>query len=345
MRVRSLNLNEFFNVTKDLISKSSPIHISEIEMPLVRLGKVHLHWCDNCNLPIVEEGECGNCGRESRKVDITPPGDVRPAFDEDIELIRKTIDNQWGEEYSYELISEGKPIVLNGIPYRDRMDEIIVDGEVIGALRYNPARKLKGKNPYEFILRPWKGLKKPDKGFVVVDEGAVEPILSGGSVLAPGIKEADTSIEKGDEVVVVDESKEVLCSGSARFSGTDLIQSSSGRGVKNRWRGSDYSPKEKEADWDKVVEANGPHINERVDKAMRFVKGKIKEHDLPVAVAYSGGKDSLATLHILLDAGTDPDLMFIDTGIELPETLDNVRRVAQKHELTLNKREARSGYW
>lgn len=314
-------------------------------MSLVRLGKIHLHWCDSCNVPIVEEGACGICGGESRKVEITPPGDVRPAFDEDIEQIRETIDRQWGEYYSYEIFSEEKPVVLNGIPYRDRMDEVIVDGEVIGALRYNPERKLDDKDPYEFILRPWKGLEKPDEGFVEVDQGAVEPILEGGSVLTPGITDADITIEKGDEVIVTDESGNVLCSGFARCTGEELIEASSGRGVKNRWRISEYAPDQKKADWDDVVEANQKHIDERVEDAVEFVNENVEKHDLPVAVAYSGGKDSLATLHILLDAEMDPDLIFIDTGIELPETIENVRDVAEKYDLTLHMREAESGYW
>jgi len=314
-------------------------------MSIVRLGKIHLHWCDRCNVPIVEEGDCSTCSEESKKVEITPPGDVRPAFDEDIELIRETIDRQWGEDYSYEIFSEGKPVILNGIPYRDRMDEVIIDGEVIGALRYDPERKLEGKDPYEFILRPWKGLQEPEEGFVVVDQGAVEPILEGGSVLAPGITEADLDIEEGEEVIVTDESGKVLCSGNARYSGEELIEASSGRGVKNRWRISDYSPSEKESSWEEVVEANKEHIDKRVEKAVEFVKKNVEKNDLPVAVAYSGGKDSLATLHILLEAGIDPDLIFIDTGIELPETIENVKQISEKYDLTLHMSKAKSGYW
>jgi len=314
-------------------------------MSLVRLGKVHLHWCDKCNVPIVEKGNCGLCGSKAQKVDITPPGDVRPAFDEDIQLIRETIDRQWGASYSYEIFSKEKIVILNGIPYRDRMDEVIVDGRVIGALRYNPQRKLEGKDPYEFILRPWEDLKAPEESFVEVDKGAVDPILNGGSVLAPGITNADLDIKEGDEVVVIDESGDVLCSGSSRYSGKELLEASSGRGVKNRWRISDYTPNEKEASWDEVIEANQELMDERVNEAIEFVEKNIEKHDLPVAVAYSGGKDSLATLHILLEADLDPDMIFIDTGIELPETLENVRNTAKKYDLTLKERKADSGYW
>ncbi len=315
-------------------------------MSIVRLGKMHLHWCDGCNVPIVEDGKCGKCGEEARKVEMTPPGDVRPAFEEDIELIRNTIDKQWGEGYSYELFSEGKYVILNGIPYIDRMDEVIVDGKVIGALRYNPKRKLNRDDPYEFILRPWKGLEKPEKGYVKVDEGAVKPILEGGSVLSPGIIDADTDVRENDETIVVGPSGEVICAGSARHSGDELVEKSSGRGVKSRWKRSEnYSPSEKRADREDVLEANEGLIEDRVEESLAFIREQVDQHDLPSAVAYSGGKDSLATLHLLLDAGLEPDLLFIDTGIELPETKDNVEDVAEKYDLTVHKRKAQSGYW
>ncbi len=314
-------------------------------MSIVRLGKMHLHWCDHCNVPIVEKGRCEICGEKARKVEMTPPGDVRPVFEDDIELIRKTIDRQWGEDYSYEIFSEDKTVLLNGIPYIDRMDEVIVDGKVIGALRYNPKRKLNKNDPYEFILRPWKGLKKPDKGFVKIDKGAVEPILDGGSVLSPGITDADEEIQESEEVIVVSPSEEIICAGAAQYSGKELIERTSGKGVKNRWKRSDYTPSNKGSDRDEVLEANEKLIDKRVESSIRFIEKQVEKNDLPVAVSYSGGKDSLATLHLLLDADIDPDLLFIDTGIELPETKKNVEKVAEKYDLTLHERKAGSGYW
>ncbi len=314
-------------------------------MSIVRLGKIHLHWCRKCNVPIVEKGVCGSCGEEARKVEVTPPGDVRPAFEKDIEHIKETIDGQWGVGYSEEIISKDKTVVLNSTPYLDKMDEVIVDGEVLGTFRYNPNKRAEGKDPYEFLLRPWEGLPSPKKGFVVIDKGAVEPILSGGSVLNPGIIDADPDIRKGDEVIVFGPDEEIICSGSAMISGKEMINSSSGIGVKNRWRRSDHTPKEKEADWTDAVKANKPLIEKRVEKAISFIEEQLQKHEKPAAVAYSGGKDSLATLHLLLEAGKKPDLIFVDTGIELPETVENVEHVAEKYDLRLLMKKAKSGYW
>ncbi|HUV24329.1 MAG TPA: hypothetical protein VMW26_02745 [Methanomassiliicoccales archaeon] len=75
-------------------------------MGAVRLGKILLRWCDHCDLPLLEENECGICGSEPKKVEMTPPGDPKPAFPGDVDLIRKVIDDQFGEGYGYAVIPE-----------------------------------------------------------------------------------------------------------------------------------------------------------------------------------------------------------------------------------------------
>ena len=66
-------------------------------MAAVRLGKNHLRWCFGCNLPVLESNECPVCGRKTVEVEVTPPGDVRPAFVHDIEHIRSVLEKQFGE--------------------------------------------------------------------------------------------------------------------------------------------------------------------------------------------------------------------------------------------------------
>lgn len=314
-------------------------------MSILRLGKVHLHWCHKCNLPLIEKGKCNICWEKGDKVKITPPGDVRPAFKRDIELIKKTIDQQWGENYSDNILSENKIILLNSSPSLDRMDEVIIDGKPIGNLRYNVLKKGKDRHPYEFILRTWKSLPKPNKNYVIVDKGAVKPIKNGGSVLAPGIVDLDDSIKENDEVIILSPKGNVLASGAAQMSGVEMKISNYGKAVKNRWRTSDYHPRKGKNTWDDVLKANNHMIKERVENSVQFIKEKVNQYNLPIAVAYSGGKDSLATLHLLLDAGFRPDMLFIDTGIELPETIENVEEISKKYDLNLYRRKAKNGYW
>ena len=116
-------------------------------MGVVRLGRLALRWCFECNLPILESRECGACGKETKEVKLTPPGDVRPAFDVDLKLLRTIIDDQFGTGCGNKLVPDDKIVTLNKAPSLDRMDEVIVDGNVIGALIYEIGEG------YKFILR------------------------------------------------------------------------------------------------------------------------------------------------------------------------------------------------
>ncbi len=314
-------------------------------MPAVHLGKLDLHWCHRCNVPVLGKGECGICSGSTEGVKVTPPGDVRPAFDFDLRLLRDTVDGQWGHGYSQHVIPENKIVLLNSCPGLDRMDEVIVDGEVIGTLQYDMGRRIRGERPYKFIIRPWKGLPMPERGFVVMDRGAVEPIMKGASALAVGILEGDNDIKKGDEVLVLDPEGKVLCSGSAQRDGEDMISAGSGKGVKSRWRVSDRIPLAPGQGRDGLLVANEKVMKEMVEKAVNFIRSKVREYSLTPVVSYSGGKDSLATLLLVLEAGVEPDMIFVNTGIELPETVDNVEQTAERYGLNLKTISAEDGYW
>jgi len=63
---------------------------------------------------------------------LTPPGDVRPAFEANIRLLREIINQQFGDKCGEYMFPDDQIVLMNKIPALDRMDEIIVDGEVIG---------------------------------------------------------------------------------------------------------------------------------------------------------------------------------------------------------------------
>ena len=86
------------------------------------LGKMHLHWCDTCHVPVLAN-VCG-CGAATRKVQHTPPGDARPAFPADCALVNRIYENHFGAR----LIPEGTIALLNKVPDTDRMEEIIIGG-------------------------------------------------------------------------------------------------------------------------------------------------------------------------------------------------------------------------
>jgi phosphoadenosine phosphosulfate reductase len=303
-------------------------------MPLVRLGKMHLRWCPNCNLPVLEEEICGLCGCSTHEVQLTPPGDVRPAFAHDLESIEKVVDEQFGEGCGAALLPEGKLALMNKIPGLDRMDEVIIDGAVVGTMRYDLGRG------FTFVGRMGAATALQScitKGYVVASEDAVPFVLQGLNLLAPGVKDADHSIKNGDEVVVLNEERKAICTGMARMSGNEMVTVERGMAVKARWQDApkDVPAPTRPVVWQDAIEANANVMNRRVGEAVDFIHRTREKFHLPNIISFSGGKDSLACLLLTLDAGIRLPIFFVDTGLEFPETVEHVHRMAEKHDLPL----------
>ena len=74
---------------------------------------------------------------------------------------------------------------------------------------------------------------RPKENFVVIDMGAVKFVTSGADVMAPGITDADTSIEKGDQVWICDEKNhKPLAIGIAIITGEQMINEKKGKAIK-----------------------------------------------------------------------------------------------------------------
>jgi phosphoadenosine phosphosulfate reductase len=314
-------------------------------MAAVRLGRIGLKWCPTCNVPLVELDACGICGEASQPVEITPPGDYRPAFPHDIERIRNTVDDYYGKGTGKALIPEGHLVVLNKSPALDIMDEVAMGAQVLGSHIYEP-----GKG-WRFICRI-EGARRIvatiSKKWAIIDEGAIPFIRKGSSSMAVGILDADPGIEVGDEVIVLSAGKEVVSTGRARMSGRDMVSLDRGPAIKSRWYKEVPANPEmaKGKTWEVAVQANAAKLEKkRLDSAEHIRKTARRFSDLPVAVSVSGGKDSLATLLLVLEAGFRPKLIFTDTGLEFPETLENVARTAEKYQLELVKESAGDAFW
>lgn len=312
----------------------------------IRLGKMHLRWCDRCNVPVLEQTTCGRCGEGTREVKLTPPGDARPAFKHDIVRVRALLDAQFGEGCGEALLPDGKLVLLNKAPDIDRMDEVIVDGTVAGAVRFHLARGDK------FLLRPYSAtVLAPiaERGWVRVDDGAIVPIREKkASTLAVGVLDADPSIAPGDDVLVLDGSGRAVSVGTAKMYAAEMrTQGARGTAVKTRWVVDELGARvlDARATWADAVEANAEVLRRRVEESKEFILKTVSNSELPVAVSYSGGKDSLATLLLVLDAGVRPTLLFIDTGLEFEETRRNVRETAERYGLELIVEGAGRTFW
>ena len=86
-------------------------------------------------------------------------------------------------------------------------------------------------------------------------------------------------------------------------------------------------------------------MRKNVSKGIEFVKKVVEDNDAPLVASCSGGKDSLAALLIALDAGYKPTMMFLNTGIEMPETIENARNTAEKYGLEYREIDAKDNFW
>ncbi|MEA3557902.1 MAG: phosphoadenosine phosphosulfate reductase family protein [Candidatus Thermoplasmatota archaeon] len=322
-------------------------------MASVYHGRIDLKWCMSCGVPLIRGEVCPACKGRLEKVPITPPGDVQPAFPFDIDLIKRTIDEQWGPGTWSILHSMGGPVLINPCPAPDRLLEVIVDGEVIGSLKFD-----QGTGSYIFILREYGGRVlqeacfRPDKGWVEADGTAVPFLEDGKNLLSPGIIGVFNNVRSMDEVLVIDPDGAIIGCGSSRKDADDMV-GTRGMGVKMRWC-KRTSPKEEviapvsyyhEKVWDKVLDVNMSFLLDDVHRAVSFTRDVIAEKGPDFAVSFSGGKDSLATLLLVLDAGFDPPVMFVDTGLEFPETVDHVHDIIREFGLKLIEGSPETGFY
>ncbi len=306
-----------------------------MEMHPSFLGKMLLHWCDSCHVPVLS-GTCA-CGATTRKVPVTPPGDIRPAFPSDITLINRIFAGHFGAP----LIPDGHTALVNKVPDKDRMEEIIMGGAVVGAIRYIP-----GEKRWEPLPRPGASLYlHPTLRFVIVDPGAVASIRDeGASVLAPGLVSIHPSVRAGDEVFILDPTGACAGVGRARVDAAAAAGMTHGQVVRTR-KNAQSSCIPAPSSWDDAVKANAVVLHEAESEAVSFIQQVSSNYPGQATISYSGGKDSLATLLLVLKAIGRVPLLFADTGLEFPETYQNVDDVAAQYGLEVVRCDGEERFW
>jgi len=298
-------------------------------------GRILLRWCDSCHVPVLAD-RC-HCGNATREVPVTPPGDARPAFQADLDLINAIYEDHFGVP----LVPAGHLALLNKVPDRDRMEEVVVGGGIPGSIRYIPEERR-----WEPIPRPEAGtLLKPVRHVVVVDDGAVPAIRDKGvSVLAPGLVSIDDAVFAGDEVFILACDSTCIGVGRARVDADTACSMHRGMVVKTR-RNVKSTITCGTATWDDAVTANDGVLERSESAAVRFVQDVCSRTELSKNISYSGGKDSLATLLVVNKAIGKTPLLFADTGMEFPETYANVKEVAQRYQTELFSTTSENRFW
>jgi phosphoadenosine phosphosulfate reductase len=313
----------------------------------VFLGKAYLHWCEKCNVPLISE----NCDLHGKgfRLDLTPPADVRFAFKSDVEFIKREFKAHYGVDLSE--IIDGKIVLMNKTPGEDDVYEIIFDGYIFGWLRFDPAElRWKASLKLEGAIALWKFFGKNMKKWVIVDSGAKEPIRRGANVLAVGIVEVEPSIKVGDDVIVVSEDGEVIATGIAKRDAHELLDKTRrGTAIKTRHQKKVNYREGKKATIEDVIKANKSALENKVREAREFMRKVAKDIELPKAVAFSGGKDSLAVLGLMLEEfGGNFSIFFNNTGIEFPETIEYVeemKKELEKRGVGVIVADAKDNFW
>lgn len=307
------------------------------------LGKMLLHWCRDCNVPVLgKECACGGC---AGPVTVTPPGDIRPAFRYDIELINSVSMQQ----FNAPLIADERVVVLNKAPYDDRMDEIIVDGEVLGSIRFElDTLKWILLLRVEGARRLFQGRSlSAMKGWVIMEQGAVRFILGGANLLAPGVLDADPDVLDTDEVVVLNPEGQVVATGRARMDGERMKERPKGMAVKIRSKEEPCRvaiPPGGQT-WKEVIGANKHFMEEFIERSHKFINNVASSMEKRATVSYSGGKDSLVVLQLVSECLEDFDILFADTGIEFPETVINAEVVSRLYGKSLRSISSGNAFW
>ncbi len=257
-----------------------------------------------------------------------------------------TIDRQFGEGVGKKILPQDKTIVINKVSSLDAMFEYVVDGYIVGRLRYDIP-----KSGYTFLLSLEGGRRigaHSRQKWVSCHDGVLQYLKKGANLMLPGVAGCDAGIEAGDEVWIADSNGAVLGVGIARMGGKEMACEAKGFAVKIR-DVADPLPaaiNSKSATWDDAVRANSNDINMIEAEAMSFIKRTIEKRQLPVVVGFSGGKDSLVTYLLVEKAMKEsPPLFFMDTGLELPETVEYLNDFAVRHNASIITKEAGEQFW
>jgi phosphoadenosine phosphosulfate reductase len=100
------------------------------------------------------------------------------------------------------------------------------------------------------------------------------------------------------------------------------------------------------ASWDDAVRANAGVLERAEGSSVLFVQ-EVADRNPHLArnVSYSGGKDSLATLLVVTKALGKVPLLFADTGLEFPETYENIAAASKQYGLEVIRTDGNNLFW
>ncbi|MGC8663146.1 MAG: phosphoadenosine phosphosulfate reductase family protein [Thermoplasmata archaeon] len=300
---------------------------------VVYLGKINFNWCDNCNVPVLGK-KCNICNSTPRPVNVTPPGDFKFMMEGDKELLNKAFKNILKEDFSK--LFNDRIVLMNRIPGQDRSEEIIVNGYVIATVIYDFEETRVALKPsfYAMMKNYLKDI------FIQADPQAIESIKKGNNLMAPGVMKIGGDVLIGHDVFVLDDKNNAVALGISRISKN--YHPDKGMAVKIKFLVNEIKIPNSNSDIKKVIDANKNYMESREEQSIKMIK---RYDGKNVFVSFSGGKDSLVSLHLTIRSGIKFRTIFLNTGLEFKETVDYVKNIEEKFSLDLDIIDAGNAFY
>ncbi|MDD3232826.1 MAG: phosphoadenosine phosphosulfate reductase family protein [Candidatus Methanomethylophilus sp.] len=297
--------------------------------------KVIRRWCDHCGMLVLGD-RCSCCGGSGREFFINSPGDIRPCMGDSRLLLEKLLTEAFGTAAPL----AGKAVFFNKVPGEDRADEVVAEGEVIALLRFDLA-----------CDRPEIELRQPGAEFFagaatknVVTIAGIGGHLKGKAVPGANVADIRGVFAAGAPLII----RKALKVGP----GVALTDSARLKDAEKAVRVRDLAapvarPRSPAAGISNFVAVNREHLIQLERTAVQEIVGYLKSvsRKLPVTVSFSGGKDSLVAASLAVKAASRPALLFINTGLEFPETVQYAHDFAARAGLPLHVAEAGTAFW
>lgn len=273
-----------------------------------------LRWCPVCGLPVLGRERCPRCGGSTLEVKLAPPGGLRPAWPVERERLWRAALEGLGREAARRLL--GGPwalALLNPVQSVDAGYEVIVDGHTVAGFFYDPAGD--------------RWLVRPDRvGVEILAAEETGPVLYTSAVLRPG-----AVLRGGLRGEKQPPGSYVALAGRGPSYGVGRVLGDGAVRVLKAWRRQRrvwWRHRPRARSLDEVVEANRGWLEEREEEARGWLEKVIRETGARPLASVSGGKDSTVSAAIAVQAGVE-DLYTVDTGMEHPETLETVEKLAR----------------